>query len=159
MKTIPQAGDTIVEVLISMLVVSVIMTGAFVSANRSLLGTRRSQERGEALNVIESRVETLRAFAADRDDPKQIFDPAASSEFCIAPPGDTRQSLTIPATADADPLTGYGGCSYLRPDSGNQHYFGIKRNLATNTFTFYERWLRAGGGGVEEIRIVYRFYK
>lgn len=58
-----EAGDTIVEVLIAILLVAVILGGAYATANQSLLATRESQERGEALTLAEGQLEGLRGLA------------------------------------------------------------------------------------------------
>jgi Tfp pilus assembly protein PilV len=56
-------GDTIVEVLIAIVILSLILTGAYVSSNDSLLNIRDAQERVQALGVAQGQVETLRAQA------------------------------------------------------------------------------------------------
>lgn len=59
-----QRGDTIVEVLICVLIVSLVLTGAYVTTQRSSVGIRNSQEHAEALKLIQSQIEQLRANAA-----------------------------------------------------------------------------------------------
>ena len=54
-------GDTIVEVLIAIAIVSLTLTGAYASVNRSSNATRTAQERGEALKWAESQVEQIKA--------------------------------------------------------------------------------------------------
>lgn len=71
-------GDTIVEVLIAIAVVSLVLAGAFVSSNRSLKATRTAQERGEALKLAESQVEQIK-LAADN----KTLDVFGVSNFCI----------------------------------------------------------------------------
>lgn len=56
-------GDTIVEVLIATAIVSLTLTGAYASANRSANATRTAQERGEALKWAETQVEQIKANA------------------------------------------------------------------------------------------------
>ncbi len=62
-NVIGQMGDTIVEVLIAVAVVSLILTGAYAIANRSLINIRQSQERTEALNIATQQVERLKVRA------------------------------------------------------------------------------------------------
>lgn len=59
-----QAGDTIVEVIIAVLVVATLLTGAFVVTNRSTQAVRDSQEHTEALQALQGQLELLRAAAA-----------------------------------------------------------------------------------------------
>lgn len=54
-------GDTIVEVLIAIAIVSLTLAGAYTSVNRSANVTRGAQERGEALKWAETQLEQIRA--------------------------------------------------------------------------------------------------
>lgn len=54
-----QRGDTIVEVLIAMVVVSTVLIAAFAISNMSLKQIRMAQERSEAQHVAEQSVESL----------------------------------------------------------------------------------------------------
>ena len=76
-----QRGDTIVEVLISIAVVSLILGGAFATTSRSLASTRDAQERSDGLKLVESQLEQLKNIAAT--DPDAIFGSAPAS-YCIA---------------------------------------------------------------------------
>jgi prepilin-type N-terminal cleavage/methylation domain-containing protein len=53
-------GDTIVEVLVAIAIVSSVLAGAYASANRSSKVTRTAQERGEALKLAESQIEQVK---------------------------------------------------------------------------------------------------
>lgn len=57
-------GDTIVEVLISIAILSVILTGAYVTSNQSLNNIRQAQERIQALGFAQTQIEDLRAQSA-----------------------------------------------------------------------------------------------
>ncbi len=57
-------GDTIVEVLISITVLSLILTASYALANRSSQGVRQAQERSEALKLSEALLEKLKAQLA-----------------------------------------------------------------------------------------------
>src|SRR5579871_2983696 len=59
-----QRGDTIVEVLIAIVVVSSILTGVYYLARNSLTQDRQAQERTEGLKLVEGQVEALRAAAS-----------------------------------------------------------------------------------------------
>ena len=58
-KYLNTAGDTIVEVLISIAVLSVIIVGAYVSANHSTLVLRDTKEHTDALALAQNQVESL----------------------------------------------------------------------------------------------------
>lgn len=57
-----ESGDTIIEVLISILVVSTVLTGAFLSTSQSLATVHDAQERAQASKIAQSQVEKMRAF-------------------------------------------------------------------------------------------------
>jgi type II secretory pathway pseudopilin PulG len=79
-----QRGDTIVEVLISIAVVSMILGGAFVLTNRSLQATRGAQERGNAMKVIEAQLESVKSIAGGENS-NDVMGAGVPSPFCIAP--------------------------------------------------------------------------
>lgn len=82
-RSCSQRGDTIVEVLICMLIVSMILGGAYVTTRRSSTGIRSSQEHTEALKLIQSQIEQLRANAtqATVGPNPSIF--TAAQPFCM----------------------------------------------------------------------------
>jgi Tfp pilus assembly protein PilV len=63
-----QRGDTIVEVLISVIIIATILSGAFVVAQASSHNVRSSQEHGYALQQIQGQVEAIRSLASAQDD-------------------------------------------------------------------------------------------
>lgn len=60
MHHLKNTGDTIVEVLIAMAVVSLVLAGAYTSTRKSANATRTAQEQGEALKLAESQVEQIK---------------------------------------------------------------------------------------------------
>ena len=58
-----QAGDTIVEVILAVAIVSSVLTGAFVVTNRSSKAIRDSEEHAQALQFLQGQVEQLRSAA------------------------------------------------------------------------------------------------
>lgn len=63
-----QKGDTIVEVLIAIAIISLILSLSYGLANRSSQATRMAQERSEALKIGEDQVESLKAYLEDNKD-------------------------------------------------------------------------------------------
>ena len=57
-------GDTIVEVLIAILVLALVLTGAFASSEQSLNNITEAGQRTKALDVAQGQIEALRADAA-----------------------------------------------------------------------------------------------
>lgn len=60
-RNLRQAGDTMIEVLISMAIVSTILGGAYVASNKSLLTIRDAQEHVDALKLADGQVELIKA--------------------------------------------------------------------------------------------------
>lgn len=58
-RSLNQNGDTIVEVLIAIVIISSVLMGAFAISNLSLRQIRMAQERSEAQKIAEQSVENL----------------------------------------------------------------------------------------------------
>jgi type II secretory pathway pseudopilin PulG len=56
-----RAGDTIVEVLISIAIIGVVLGGAYVTINRDSDSFIDTSERAQAVKLVESQIEALRA--------------------------------------------------------------------------------------------------
>lgn len=132
-------GDTIVEVLLAIAVVSAVLGGAYVATNRSLGGVRQSQERGEALKLVEGQLERLKEAARTSDD---VFT-TSTNPFCL---GDGLAPTNDPATCNQGPDGRYQ-LAIQRAPSGDGY-----------TFTASAVWDRFGGGGQEQVEIRYRVY-
>lgn len=135
LKSLNQLGDTIVEVLIAITVASFVLGGAFVSSNRSAQSVQKSQERVEALKVVESQIETLRA-ASSTNLPVNIFTNA--SPFCI----DSAGALGASVPCDFGP--------------DGRYKVTVTRDADNMTFRVEAKWDSIGGKNVETIQVVYR---
>lgn len=69
-----------VEVLVSMAVVSMILGGAYVTSNKSLLATRDAQEHVQALKLADAQLELLNA------QPPTSALTSSPAGFCYGPP-------------------------------------------------------------------------
>jgi prepilin-type N-terminal cleavage/methylation domain-containing protein len=56
-----QQGDTLVEVLIAIAIVSLILTTAYAISNKNTLAIQSNQERIQAQHLVEAQIEALRA--------------------------------------------------------------------------------------------------
>lgn len=79
-----QAGDTIVEVLIAIAVVSAVLVGAFVLSNHSTQAVQDSQEHAQAQQILQGQVEQLRAHL------QGASSPVSDNYFCYDPSGHLR---------------------------------------------------------------------
>jgi type II secretory pathway pseudopilin PulG len=158
MTKLNQIGDTIVEVLIAIAIISLVLTGAFMSAQQSLTGNRKSQERVEALKVAEEQLELLRQLASV---PGNAFtDPAQSSYTCIT---NTGAWQGVPGMLSPENFSdaGYHPPACTRsPAAGVAYYPVIVRSGSPGAYNFkiFVRWDRAGGGGIDEATLAYRLY-
>jgi type II secretory pathway pseudopilin PulG len=101
-KFFGQSGDTIVEVLISMVVLAIVAGTAYATSQRNFQAGLNSQQRDIATNYAQQQVELLKS-ADDNDLITTNFE--VGSNFCIDPstPAQTSTSCNIPfGTSDTD---------------------------------------------------------
>lgn len=163
MNKLNTRGDTIVEVLISIAVVSFVLGAAYVSANRSLQGSRQAQERAEATKLSEAQLERLQIAAEKHPtgDPESPF--GGGTAFCIAddlttpdlastPPADFQtDNLSSPPPSGRYPDT----CKFSLNNGGYYYFASVERANGT-TFIIRIRWNRIGGAGNEEVKMYYK---
>jgi len=145
-SSIRQRGDTLVEVLISIAVVSLILGGAYVTTSRSLNATRAAQERGIALKLAESQIERLKGLAATN--PTALFGAAAPNPFCISSAG-----AVIAASNAACAVDTSGAATTVQP------IFRLSIARAGNEFTLTETWVDVSGKNTDRMQMKYRVYQ
>jgi type II secretory pathway pseudopilin PulG len=157
MKKLNIKGDTIVEVLIALAVLSAVLGGAYLSANRSLSSNRDSQERGEALKLAEGQIEQLKSLA--KANPALLS--TLPAVFCIdsansvQPPTGMAPVPALNSASDTLATPNYNlGC--IQKPSGVSYYMSISGS--SNLFTIRSRWNRINGGGNNEVKLTYRLY-
>ncbi|HSX44027.1 MAG TPA: hypothetical protein VLE69_01900 [Candidatus Saccharimonadales bacterium] len=128
MKRLSNRGDTIVEVLIAIVVVSMVLGAAFVLSNRSAKNTRQAQERGEALKYVESQIEQIKA------------NKPTGSGFCYAKDG----SGVSPS--------GGATCSFGSIPNG----YRISITQSSGTYTVTAVWDNALGAGQDQMVMYYK---
>lgn len=146
-----QRGDTIVEVLISIAVMSLVLGGAYVTTNRNLLATRAAQERTNAISLVESQLEQIKSLSGT--DPEVIFDPNVPAEFCIT------QDRTVAGADSVDCRVDTSGAptevepvynlliTRTGPDANQGYIFNV-----TNT------WTDPSGRQDNQVQMIYRVY-
>ena len=82
-KKLNQAGDTIIEVLLAIVISSFVLTAAVVSTDSNLNVERQAQNRSIAVQIVQSQIEELDAYYSSN---LQTF-PAGyiNSSFCMDP--------------------------------------------------------------------------
>lgn len=160
LKTLNQAGDTIVEVMIVLAILGLSFAISYATANRGLQQSRNAEEHSEALGLLNSQVELVRAaYAAQQTLP-------STYSFCI--PNSSDPSTTTPLTS--------AGHNYTlpQPDSSDSdfanypsgcvnsfyHVSITKRTPPTGTgtayFDFMVRWDGLGNLGIQQEELTYR---
>jgi type II secretory pathway pseudopilin PulG len=146
LKKLSEAGDTLVEVLVSIGVLSLILGGAFILTNRSLQSARSSQERLNATKLVESQLEQLKNLAANN--PDLIFGATTPASFCID------QSGAVKASSNAACKVGPSGAATTAEPA-----FNLSVTRAVNTFTVKNSWNSATGRTIETAEMSYRLYE
>lgn len=146
-----ERGDTIVEVLIAVAVISMILGGAFVVTNRNFLNTRDAQERGNALKLVEGQVEQLKGLVATDSD--LIFGASVPSPFCIVP----GNNVTPPSVTDA----GNAAChvNSAGVPTGVEPTYNLSIVRTGNTFTVMNQWTHVRGDITNQVSMKYRLYE
>src|SRR3989344_2263479 len=153
MKYLNETGDTIIEVLLAIAVVSAILGGAYISSNRSLSNSRQSEERGAALKLAEGQIERLKSIASPSS---AVF--SQTNVFCLDG-SSAITNATNPLVSSLPSLESDNFSNYVSAcQSGNiPYYLAIEHDsTTTNQFRVYVRWDRFNQGAHDQVRIVYR---
>lgn len=162
-----QAGDTIVEVLIVILVMAIVIAGGYKVAIASLQTTQNTQEHGYALKIAEGQLEYLKAAAISNPDVLK-----QTGAFCL---NSNLQVKTLPAGTPAGGMNAnfinfddfkngsYTGCI---KDSQNQdtavctgycYFYSIQSNAISHNYLILVRWDGARGFR-QQVQLSYRIY-
>ena len=140
-----QVGDTIVEVLIAIAVISMVLAGAFVMTNNSLQGSRGAQERTNAVKLAESQIELIKGLSTSNS--QALFGAGVPTKFCInsavAVVADTNAACTMDST---------GAATTAQP----AYHISITRS--GNTFTVQNTWTSIRGNTTNLVELEYRVY-
>ncbi len=140
------SGDTIIEVLIAIAVVSSVLALTYVTMNRNLLLTRDAQERTEASKLAQGQIEAMKALSD-----AGVTIPA--TPFCIA-------SGTVTAVSGGSPIPDYTTdpfINYPAECTSGFYRFAIKRDAVdVKLYRFYVRWDRVDGSSRNQVTMVYR---
>src|ERR1019366_6517837 len=104
------AGDTIVEVMIVLAVLSLAFAITYATANHGLIQSRNAEEHSEALGLLDSQVELLRAAFSQNisavNAPSDVFCMDSSQPLANSFT-DFGSAYTLPTTALADSNSNY----------------------------------------------------
>ena len=117
LKTLKEKGDTIVEVLFAVVVIGIVLTGAYAVVTHSIIDEQDAQEHSYALGLIQSQIEQLRAY--------MISNPSVTLPFSQTNQTGCMYSSTTPTPATLSPE--------LNTGSGTSSYCMVQGNLAGNS--------------------------
>ncbi len=145
LSTAHQTGDTIVEVLLCIAIVGAVLVGAYASSQQSTQGTRRSDERGTALKLVEGQMERLKSQTTDAASPVYL-----NAAFCFDSAG-FLQTAFVPCSLTPTGVTYKLDIQHPGPDPVCQNSFACK-------FIVTATWDRFGGSGTEQLQMTYKAY-
>lgn len=147
-----QRGDTIVEVLIAIVIISLILGGAYVTSHDSLDATLDAQEHSDALQLTQAQIELLRAQATTST--SQIFTPDFTP-FCIDN-SDTPQ----PATSTACMVNSIGTTSGNNGPVMYHERFISRTGTGVGPYTFTAQTSWPGLlNKTDDVQLIYRVYE
>jgi len=130
-----QRGDTIVEVLIAVAIVSLVLVGAYASTSNSTTATLDAQEHSQAMRAVESQLEFLHSKGK-----------TAGNNVCFDTTG-TEQS------------SGAGACTVTPYGPGTQPAYNLQITQPSggnNYYTVTAKWPSAFGNGNSLVTMYYR---
>ncbi len=146
-RALGQRGDTLVEVLVAIGIVSLVLGGAYITTNKALQATRDAQERTAGLKLVEGQFEQLRSVAATNT--TSLFGATATAPpYCMVNGATATGSACTMDASGASPGTGQPKYT-IKID----HHSGDP-----DTFELSETW-PAIGGGTESIAMQYRLHQ
>ncbi len=156
MKNLYQKGETIVEVLLSIVVLGFTISVVFVIARNSLFTGQAASERTQVLTTVESQIESLKYLATLENSTSGdgVFG-QGDKDFCINPSNNlimTDLDIT-PANCGLDAFPDVG--IFLKINYNANGPDGLSDTYDDDTFTITTEWTRVGGNsGSEKERLI-----
>jgi prepilin-type N-terminal cleavage/methylation domain-containing protein len=138
-------GDTIIEVLLSIAILSIVLGTAFVSSNHSLQNGVDAGNRNKALSYSQEQIEFMKNTAYQNPTLAGTYR-VVPSPFCI----DTSDGQT--AIISTNPQYGTKCKSYR----GSQYSIKIDYNNGPQVFTVTTNWDAPNGSGQDELKLYYK---
>jgi len=154
-----ERGDTIIEVLFAIAVMSAVLTAAYVTTNRNYLIMRDAQEHTDALKLLERQTESLRTYN-DYGDPEHQNLASQTDPFCMTiTHSDLPDSAVVLASGASCVLDTTG----TPAASGTEPAYTIKivnKSTLGNgvVFTLTAVWDNVTGTGQDQAQIEYGVY-
>lgn len=158
-KQLTERGDTIVEVLIAIAIISSILSGAYIVVNKSLIAGREAQERGNALKLSEGQLERLKSLSSSN--PDKLFNTTdaiftdASLSFCVNDANElVPAKLGNDAVTDAACKVGADG----NPTTEEPMYKLYIKRESMHTFILTTKWSSLKNFEDNSVQLIYKAY-
>jgi prepilin-type N-terminal cleavage/methylation domain-containing protein len=177
-KKLNQRGDTIIEVMVVLAILSMAFGISYATANKGLNQSLNGEDHSEAVGIIDNQIEELRIAILDHP---TGFPPAYGQYFCMTGNTTSYDITTVPPSSTTDSENAYSeygsSCTF-----DNYYHVSISQVNVTNSttysyktpvptyciagqqnscseysFTFVVRWDGAGGLGPQQESLTYRF--
>lgn len=152
-------GDTIVEVLIALAVLTFILIGAYYLASYSVEQEVQAGQRAQALELVQGQIELLKTYVTIGNSV-----PNAPATFCLGVTGttitltDESALILSPYTPTTAPIA----CNYdeagpgVSTTSGNRYYTMSITETSANVFQVQANWYSDVGNAIGNITTYYR---
>jgi type II secretory pathway pseudopilin PulG len=157
-------GDTIVEVLIVLAVLSLAFSISYATANNGLRQSTTAQQHSNALSELDSQLELLRGAYSQNANIGNLTTQQANEDFCFNNPANLSNATyflnhwKVPANGATDNFANYNGCSTTI--GGATYYYSIDYNPGNaTTDPFYDlrvRWQGLGTEGAQQEELTYK---
>ncbi len=172
-KFLNSAGDTIVEVLISIAVLSIIIVGAYVSANHSTLVLRDTKEHTDALALAQNQVESLISWYQNNttggtvpvpfgsyfcfDNSLHVVNLPTPSSYCYIPGNNLSANPTtsVPAGSNS-PYFYQTHIQQISSPTFSSHFGATICSYEFATFQVKVNWQSLLSGNNDEVSLLYR---
>ncbi len=141
-----QRGDTIVEVLISLAIISVVLAAGYALASHSLNSSTRAQQRSEALAYAQGQVEFIKNACSDPSAPLCTAYKNQAQGFCVQPSG------AVDSSVNTDGL-----CSnYPDKTTTSPYGVGVIYDPLSKVFSVSAAWTSTSGSALDELDLYYK---
>ncbi|HSW85158.1 MAG TPA: type II secretion system protein [Candidatus Saccharimonadales bacterium] len=141
-KPLNKTGDTIVEVMIVLTILSLAISVSYSTASQSLINTRRAQENAQATEYVQAQIEALRSLTSiGLPASRNIFKPGP---YCV----NTSSAVPYSLIATSCLLDNLYKVSVTGP-----------AGAPGGTFTVVATWPDIGGQGDDTVTMLYNLYR
>jgi prepilin-type N-terminal cleavage/methylation domain-containing protein len=143
-----QRGDTIVEVLIAIAVVSLVLVAAYVTTSRNINGLQDTQEHSEALQLAQTQLELLHNSSTQPSGSKQCF---------LQTTGALTANVNNCMVDSNGCVLGASGCPPTSTiPAFNLNVTKISSGPTTSTYSVDVQWASAIGGQTNSVQLFYQ---